>query len=303
MLAFIERGLGAQARVAVVAPTERLELLASHLGGRADRADFVDMTTIGRNPVGLIPAYRRLAERHRGRRLFVVNDPLWPSRRAEEIEEVLVHEELLNAAFAETGMCLLCPFDAGELDAGLIAELKRIHPLGAEGEACAPSADYSAHTPIESLQRPLGRIPAPGERMPFSLAELGDLRARVARAAADAGLDPERRSDIVLAVHELAANSIRHAGGSGELELWTTPGRVSAEVRDRGKIDDPLVGRIDPAGQREGGLGLWLVGQLCDLLQIRSGEQGTTVRIHMHRGPAGNGTGADPPVNPAVAPA
>jgi anti-sigma regulatory factor (Ser/Thr protein kinase) len=29
----------------------------------------------------------------------------------------------------------------------------------------------------------------------------------------------------------------------------------------------------------EGGRGLWLANQLCDLVQIRSGENGTVVRL------------------------
>jgi len=28
---------------------------------------------------------------------------------------------------------------------------------------------------------------------------------------------------------------------------------------------------------------LWLVNQVCDLVELRSGEDGTTVRMHMRR--------------------
>jgi hypothetical protein len=30
-----------------------------------------------------------------------------------------------------------------------------------------------------------------------------------------------------------------------------------------------------------GGYGLWLVNQVCDLVQARTGRAGTTIRLHM----------------------
>jgi len=52
------------------------------------------------------------------------------------------------------------------------------------------------------------------------------------------------------------------------------------EVTDGGHIDDPLVGRRMPLPLASGGRGVYLVNQLCDLVQIRSSPKGTTVRIH-----------------------
>jgi hypothetical protein len=31
------------------------------------------------------------------------------------------------------------------------------------------------------------------------------------------------------------------------------------------------------------GHGLWLVNQVCDLVELRSGDAGTTVQLHMRR--------------------
>jgi anti-sigma regulatory factor (Ser/Thr protein kinase) len=52
------------------------------------------------------------------------------------------------------------------------------------------------------------------------------------------------------------------------------------EVEDEGLIEEPLVGRIRPDHTQLSGRGLWLANQLCDLVQIRSGMHGTTVRLH-----------------------
>ena len=43
----------------------------------------------------------------------------------------------------------------------------------------------------------------------------------------------------------------------------------------------PLIGREQPAGDLEGGRGIWMAHHLCDLVQIRSGEAGTVIRFHM----------------------
>ena len=53
------------------------------------------------------------------------------------------------------------------------------------------------------------------------------------------------------------------------------------EVSDSGCIDQPLAGRERPNPADTTGRGLWLANQLCNLVQIRSSPDGTTVRLHM----------------------
>jgi hypothetical protein len=52
-------------------------------------------------------------------------------------------------------------------------------------------------------------------------------------------------------------------------------------VIDAGYIDQPLAGRECPRPGDATGRGLWLANQLCNLVQIRSSADGTTVRLHM----------------------
>jgi len=109
--------------------------------------------------------------------------------------------------------------------------------------------------------------------------ELTDVRRRVQAWALLAGLPTERIDDIVLAVNEVATNSIRHGGGKGRLDAWTTPeGSFVCELRDAGRMADPLVGLRGP-GPNSAPTGLWLVNQLCDLVEIRSDSSGTQVRL------------------------
>jgi anti-sigma regulatory factor (Ser/Thr protein kinase) len=110
---------------------------------------------------------------------------------------------------------------------------------------------------------------------------LGEARRLVARRAAEAGLAGARAQDLVLAVGEAAANSVRHAGGHGVLRVWEDDGAVVCEVKDPGRVRDPLAGRHLPALDDVGGWGLYIAHQVCDLVQLRSGPQGTVVRMRM----------------------
>jgi anti-sigma regulatory factor (Ser/Thr protein kinase) len=93
-------------------------------------------------------------------------------------------------------------------------------------------------------------------------------------------LGDEATEELVLAVDEVATNSIRYGGGSGTLRMWSNDDRMLCEVADRGEMEDPLLGRVNPGPDAMGGRGLWIVNRLCDLVQIRSSAAGSQVRMH-----------------------
>jgi anti-sigma regulatory factor (Ser/Thr protein kinase) len=85
-------------------------------------------------------------------------------------------------------------------------------------------------------------------------------------------------------VSEIAGNSIVHGGGHGTVAVWTEDTSFVCEIHDAGHIVDPLAGRHRPAPDQDGGRGLWMANQLCDLVQIRSTKAtGTTVRLRLAR--------------------
>jgi anti-sigma regulatory factor (Ser/Thr protein kinase) len=106
------------------------------------------------------------------------------------------------------------------------------------------------------------------------------VRGLVRQEAEDVRLHADTTDDLVLAVHEVAANSVVHGGGSGSLAVWRGVASLVVEVRDPGVIDDVLVGRGSVELASEHGRGIWIANQLCDLVQVRSGEHGTQVRLH-----------------------
>ena len=111
------------------------------------------------------------------------------------------------------------------------------------------------------------------------------MRSFVASRAKRAGLTPPRIPDLVLAISELAANTLRHTGGGGTVQFWRTRDRIICQVSDTGQITDPLARHRVPAGEELGGKGLWLVNQVCDLVQARTGRTDTITRLHMRTAP------------------
>jgi anti-sigma regulatory factor (Ser/Thr protein kinase) len=118
--------------------------------------------------------------------------------------------------------------------------------------------------------------------MPFTYTtDLAQVRAIVENRARAAGLEDSRVIDLVLAVSEVAANTLRHAKSPGTLDIWEDGREIVCEIRDEGVITDPLVGQRRPDIDATGGHGLWLVNQVCDLVELSSDSGGTTVRLHM----------------------
>ena len=99
-----------------------------------------------------------------------------------------------------------------------------------------------------------------------------------------AGFAGARAADLVLAVDELATNTLRYTRGEGVVRIWREDATLLVEVADDGHIADPLAGRDCPPATDLGGRGLYLVNQLCDLVQLRSSPEGSVVRLHMQLG-------------------
>ena len=123
--------------------------------------------------------------------------------------------------------------------------------------------------------------PAPGAMSYAYTTDLAAVRAVVYRYARQAGLPESRAIDLVLAVSEVAANTVRHAKSPGSLKIWYDTEEIVCQIQDEGTITDPLAGRRQPSLEAMGGHGLWIVNQVRDEVEMRSDETGTTIRLHM----------------------
>jgi anti-sigma regulatory factor (Ser/Thr protein kinase) len=190
---------------------------------------------------------------------------------------------LLNLAFADAAdFWLACPYDTTTLGPDVIARAHHSHPVLVEDGAPRPSAAYLDGAAVAApFAEPLPPPPPDATELAFDDETLRTVRDVVSRHAATAGLDAPRAGDLALAAHELATNSLRHGGGQGVLRIWEDPGAVVCEVHDSECIAHPMAGRERPGDQQFGGHGLWLINQLCDLVQIRAHDTGGVVRAHM----------------------
>jgi anti-sigma regulatory factor (Ser/Thr protein kinase) len=151
-----------------------------------------------------------------------------------------------------------------------------------QGDYLLPALQDQGKTQSSSgAVRPLSDPPADAEVLRY-WADLASIRSSAAAWAARAGLPPHRVRDLVIAVGELAANTLAHTNEPAQLTLWVTGSEVICQVHDTGKITDPLAGKLRPdPGDPAGGRGMWVVHQLCDLVEIRTGPAGTTIRVHL----------------------
>lgn len=278
-LPFLREGLEAGEPMLVAVSAEKIARLRAALGSQADAVEFADMSVLGRNPGRIISAWWDFVEAHPDQPIRGIGEPVWAGRGAAELVECQLHESLLNLAFAGTpSFRLLCPYDAAALAEGALHEARCSHPVVDARESAQYRGSERLLSPFET---PLPAPTAPAASSAFDADSLEEVRNTVTAWAARAGLSRSRTADLVLAVNEAAANSIVHGGGHGVLRSWSEDGSFVCEVRDRGRITNPLVGRRRAALDAATGRGIWLTHQLCDLVQVRSGADGTVVRVHM----------------------
>ncbi len=246
---------------------------------------FADMAEVGANPARIIAAWHEFVDEHGagGRAIRGIGEPIWAGRSDSELAECHRHESLLNLAFADTpAFRLLCPYDVSALDPGVVEEAERTHPFMSDVESFRESGSYRGLEAISApFADPLEDAPPSAARLAFDADSLGAVRDLVTGRAEEAGFDRETTDALVLAVNEIATNSIRHGGGFGAIRTWDDGGFLLFQVEDAGRIDAPLAGRRQPVLDEPGGRGLWLANQLCDLVQVRTFENGNVVRIHM----------------------
>jgi anti-sigma regulatory factor (Ser/Thr protein kinase) len=282
---FVRRAIGEDVPALVMVSSEKIELLRRELGTEAGRVEFSDMAEVGSNPARIIAAWREFVRAHDGAgQLYGIGEPVYPGRSTAELAECQLHEALLNIAFdAATPFWLLCPYDLEALAAEVIGEAEQHHPFLARDQGPEASRSFQPIDAGSPFDRPAPARPAGLESLSFGAGDLGRVRTYVARRAQLAGLGRKPAVALVLAVNEIATNSLQHGGGRGELRVWSEDGRLICEISDHGHITSPLAGRLPPALDGADGGGLWLANHMCDLVQIFSSADGTAIRLHQNR--------------------
>jgi anti-sigma regulatory factor (Ser/Thr protein kinase) len=281
ILGFARAGLARGEPLFIALPGEAARAVAGQLAAEPGELLWSDNTDMARNPARIIPEVQAFLDQHAGRRVRVVGEPGWPGRSSAEFREVIRHEALVNMAFSRAPATFMCPYDATRLTAAAISGAEHTHPEHLVGDGRVTAAEGPAapgQVPPES-DGPLPPAPAGVETLDYET-DLAPVRRLVEGHARRSGLAPERVGDLVLAANEIAANTLGHTTSGGLLQVWHDEAEVLCQVHDQGWITDPLAGRVKqpPDGR---GHGLFLVNQVCDLVELRTGRGGTTVRMHM----------------------
>jgi anti-sigma regulatory factor (Ser/Thr protein kinase) len=282
---FLHDGLAAGEPALVAAPAGQLDALRDVLGARVDGIQFADMAVIGRNPSSIIAAWHEFVDAHSGsgRRLRGIGEPIFPARSAAELDECQRHEALLNVAFKiEPPLWLVCPYDTTSLPPDVIVEAHRSHPH-TSGHS---DHDHTDHYDEAALLRSVfaGAWPdPPAGSARFDIRDIREtaaLRRFATQRAAALGVSPSQQDDVALVVSELISNAIRHGGGQGVLHIWRDADRLVCQTRNRGRLTDPLVGRLRPAAEQPDGRGMWIINQLSDLVEIRAHGGDVVITAH-----------------------
>jgi anti-sigma regulatory factor (Ser/Thr protein kinase) len=220
------------------------------------------------------PLVRQAAKAGQPVRLF--GEMVWLLWDAGLVNAAIEVEALWNELGHQYSFSLLCAYPAPPVGTGLrldaLTEVCRLHTEVVGGPP----------EPVDrERERQLSSPPGDAEVLRYR-ADLAGVRSFAAARARRAGLPPRRVGDLVIAVSELAANTLAHTSGPGSLALWVTDSEVICQIHDLGEITDPLAGKLRPDPVADGGgRGLWVVHQLCDRVEIGTGSAAPTIRVHM----------------------
>lgn len=282
---FVLEGLEAGEPVLIATKQPNLRALREALGPRSRQVTLADTDTWHPATMKRLRAFHELTTEHAaagGGRTRLGGEPIWSVDRPGLVREWQRYESALNAALAATPATLLCFYDAAILDIAITEAAERTHPAKRLPTGVVASDRFVEPREFLAATRPeLAPVTADRSVAVAGMAQLSPLRRWAGGEAVRCGVPTLRVWDLQAALHEVAANALRHAGGSAIVRSWVSAGTFTLEVADDGPgIADDLTGYLPPPPDVHSGRGLWLARQLCDLLEIATSAGGTTVRLH-----------------------
>lgn len=263
----------------------RQHLLRAALGGHSDVV-FIDGDRHSLRPAAAI-------RRHRAMLAGYVADGATQIRLAGDVPHPGVgvpwewwarYEAAVNEVYDEFPMYGLCPYDTRTAPAEVLADVRRTHTHVVTADGYREiSAEFQA--PREFLAGTVRPWTDPLEAS-APVVDRCDLSASRARRAVatlqdTAGLDEEDLKGLLLSVSEAVSNALLHGRPPVRVRAWAGPGRVVVTVSDHGAGPaDPAAGLM--AAERAdgvGGLGLWIMHQMCAYVSLLRGPDGFTVRL------------------------
>lgn len=283
---FLRDGVRAGEAVVAVVREPALSALRRVLSDAAGLVEFFDAETFYRHPVRTLDRYQQLVNAMAPRRVRAMAEPMWQGWDAREAVEWARYESLINVVFGDADARALCSYDRAALPDAVLDHARRTHPLLLVGGATVRSGRYTDPVAFGEecdRARRVGR-PAGADYLPIRSDDLNPLRAFVGERAVRYGLPEGSARNLVTAANEVAANALAYGRPPVGLWMWRDGRKVVCEVGDHGlwrPRPDSLTGFVPPGSALERGFGLWTVRLLVDLMELRTGWDGTFVRLYI----------------------
>jgi transcriptional regulator with XRE-family HTH domain len=143
---FLQEGAENGEPTLAVTTARNVDILREQLGGSARKVDFADATEWYNDPAAALAAYRAFADRALQPGvpwIRVLGEPVWSGRPEPEVRLWTRYEALLNLAFADLPMTLLCPYDASALDSDIVEHARLTHRHTVAHGAIESNPDYT----------------------------------------------------------------------------------------------------------------------------------------------------------------
>lgn len=290
VLPFLHDGLVAGESVEVVTSPGAASCLQEALGADAGRVRWglpgVVYDRLGPMFGGLrdhLAGHARAGNRVR----LVAEGP--PTRDPARTEAYLRFEAAANEVLGTFGFPWACLYDRRRHPAAVLDQVVQVHPqvLDAAGQRVVSAGFLAPDAFLQAHPGPLSTVPpvVPLDRRLTAALHVPAARREALGGAAALGLAVADEEDFELVAAEVLSNALRHGEQPCRLRVWATGTHVVVRVDDQGPGDDlPTKGfrPPDPARGRLGGMGMWLVRQLADVVHVHTGATGTAVEVQFH---------------------
>lgn len=287
---FVADGLEMGEPVLVAVPGDRLAALWDTLHRAGDGAPaelrLIDITKVARNPSRFMATQFSFAEEYRGRRVRIVSQLVWPGRTPDESLACIQHEALANGVLEGHQVTALCLYDASGLSEPDLASARATHPLLWRCGAAHRSGEYAPDHVLARCNQPLPPNPGAVIYLVRKSSDLRPARSFALDYAGWVGLSEEGTEDLQLVATELATNSLMYGNGACRLAFWRNNDHLVCEARDSGRLDDPMVGRLQPGPSGPASRGLFLVNAVSDLVRTHTTTSGTTIQAYLRLDPS-----------------
>jgi len=254
-------------------------LLREALGDASQRIHYRERGSVYTRPEAALAGYdavlRQLDEGASAVWLFG-EFPVWTSQ--EQCDAWERYEAVLNRAFADRPVLVLCGYDEREQPAAIVEGAWRTHPrVLADGWEDNPRYQDPAH--VVGALTPRAQALTDLRELPVDT-DAGAFTARLRRELAILHVPRAQAESLLLAAAEVFDNANSHGHGARYQRVGRIADFIVWELSDNGPgFDDPLAGYLPPRRESAGAGGLWIVRQLTYRVEFMASPQGFTARL------------------------